>query len=85
MFTGPKKVLGIIPAPETIKCWLGVACCVSHPIRLKDSLISNKTGKNQLISLIFAWKKSRESSIKTTTLGWVYPDVPLGHSDSRIL
>ena len=32
---------------------LVVACCVFDTIRLKDTLISNKTRKNQLISLIF--------------------------------
>ena len=33
--------------------WLVVACCISHAIRLKDSLISNEFGKKQLMSLIF--------------------------------
>ena len=33
--------------------WLEVAGCVFHPVRSKDSLISNKTGKNQFISVTF--------------------------------
>ena len=34
-------------APETTTFWFSVACCVSHPIRLKDFLISNEAKKNQ--------------------------------------
>ena len=33
-------------APETTKFWLLVVCCVSYLIRLKASLIRDKTGKN---------------------------------------
>ena len=40
-------------AGETITFWLGVIFCVSHSIRFKTILFSTKTGKNQLISLIF--------------------------------
>ena len=41
-------------APETTTFWLGVMCCVRpHLIRLMDSLISNKTGNNQLMFLLF--------------------------------
>ena len=55
IFTGPKKMLQIISAQETIKCWLVVTCWVSHLIRLKDSLISKKTGRNQLFNFLH-WK-----------------------------
>ena len=41
-------------ACETTSFWLVVAWCVSHPIRLKDSWISNKTGKRELLSLIIS-------------------------------
>ena len=40
--------------PETPTFWLAVAWLVSHPIKWKVSLIINKTGKNQLMSLIFS-------------------------------
>ena len=44
--------------------WLSVASCVSHPIRLQDSLVSNITGKNWSVSFVFEWRKSlREGSI----------------------
>ena len=33
--------------PETFTFWLVVACCVSHPIRLKESLNSQKSGKTK--------------------------------------
>ena len=40
-------------ATETPTFWLLVVCFVSHPVRLKDSLTSNKTGKEHLISFNF--------------------------------
>ena len=44
--------------------WLGVASCVSGPIRLQNSLINDILGKNQLISYFFTWNySSREVSI----------------------
>ena len=55
-------------------------CCVSHQIRLKDSLISNKTGKNQLISLIFLHGDNHHGKVafKITTVGRVWPSAFLG-------
>ena len=59
------------------------ACCVSDPIKLKDSLISNNTGKNQLMS--YGENQQIKVAFKTTTLGWVWPGVSLDESDFRIL
>ena len=39
--------------PLRLTFGLIVTCCVFDTIRLKDTVISNKTRKNQLISLIF--------------------------------
>ena len=60
-------------APEITTFWLGLVCCMSHPVRLKDSLIGNKARKNQFISLSF--------SMKTAILNWVWLDVPLDQRD----
>ena len=48
-------------APETTNFWLIVTCCVSHPVRLGDSLISNKTGRtnSSLISYMEIIVKGR--------------------------
>ena len=56
--------------PETTIFWLVVACCISDQIRLKDSLISNKTEKNQLISLFFLHGDNHQGKVafSTTTL-----------------
>ena len=43
---------------DTTTFWLVVACCVSHSMEVKHSLISNKTRRNQLISLFFAMRQS---------------------------
>ena len=53
-------------ALEIITFWLAVGCYVSHPIRLKDSLVSNKTGKNQL----HEDNRRRKVAFKITFLGF---------------
>ena len=63
---------------STSTFWLVATCCLSHPIKLKDSLMSNKTGENQLISLICYMEIIIKVAFKTTSIGCVWPDVPLG-------
>ena len=41
--------------PKTTSFWLLVVCCVSHLIRLRDSLVSHKTAKNKLIIITGRW------------------------------
>ena len=49
--------------------------------------ISNITGKNQLIPLVFLHGSNHQGklAIKTTTLGWAWPGLPLVQLDFRIL
>ena len=60
---------------------------MSHSIRFKDSLTSNKTVKNRLKSLFFLHGDNHQGKVafKATTRGWVWPGVSLGEADSKIL
>ena len=70
--------------PEATNFWLVKTCCDSYPMRFKDSLISSKTKEFQLTTLI-ANNHQGKIALKTTSLGWVWPGMPLHESDSKIL
>ena len=61
--------------------------CVCDPIRLKDSLISNKTWKDQLITLNFLRGNNHQGKVafKTTTHGWVWLGRFLNQSDDSLI
>ena len=68
--------------PKTTIFCLGVVCCVSHPIRLKDSLISNETEKNQ--TFLNGCNDQAKVAFKTTTCFGMARFV-FDHSNCRIL
>ena len=71
-------------APEATNFWLVKTCCHSHSMRFKDSLISSKTKEIQLTTIIENNHQGK-MTLKTTSLGWVWPGMPLDQSDSKIL
>ena len=58
-------------APENTTFWLVVTYCVSHLIRLKDSLISNKKWKEpiDIFRLLHRDNHQGKVAFNTTTIG----------------
>ena len=75
------KVGGIWGKDKMVLCHiLDVASCASHPVRLQDSLMSNISRRNQLVSQIFFFFfffffrrdiYQRKVASKTTTFSWL--------------
>ena len=81
---------GLVHLQLSVLVEFSVTSCVCCLIKLQDSLISNITGKNQLILknqlLSFLDGDTHQGKVasKATTLGWVSPILSLVHSDSGI-